>query len=76
MGSYISVAPREGIFVKMHPYFVCSFDDLRSYCKILSGEIGLSQNYSALQTRRAEIVEQRILELERDKAQEKLSQTE
>jgi DNA-damage-inducible protein D len=39
-------------------------------------EIAFAQNYFAVQTRRAEIVEQRILEFERIKAREKLSQTE
>jgi DNA-damage-inducible protein D len=39
-------------------------------------EISFAQNYFAVQTRRAEIVEQRLLENERVKAREKLSQTE
>ena len=39
-------------------------------------EIAFAQNYFAVQTRRAELVEQRILEYERIKAREKLSQTE
>jgi DNA-damage-inducible protein D len=39
-------------------------------------EISFAQNYFAVQTRRAEIVEQRLLEYERVKAREKLSQTE
>jgi DNA-damage-inducible protein D len=39
-------------------------------------EIAFAQNYFAVQIRRAEIVEQRILEFERIKAREKLSQTE
>lgn len=39
-------------------------------------EIAFAQNYFALQTRRAEMVEQRLLEFERVKAREKLSQTE
>lgn len=39
-------------------------------------EIAFAQNYFAVQTRRAELVEQRILEYERVKAREKLSQTE
>lgn len=39
-------------------------------------EIAFAQNYFAVQTRRAELVEQRILEFERVKAREKLSQTE
>jgi DNA-damage-inducible protein D len=39
-------------------------------------EIAFAQNYFAVQTRRAEIVEQRLLEFERIKAREKLSQTE
>lgn len=39
-------------------------------------EIAFAQNYFAVQTRRAELVEQRILEYERLKAREKLSQTE
>ena len=39
-------------------------------------EIAFAQNYFAVQTRRAELVEQRLLELERVKAREKLSQTE
>ena len=39
-------------------------------------KIAFAQNYFAVQTRRAEIVEQRILEYERVKAREKLSQTE
>ncbi|MCC6683561.1 MAG: DNA damage-inducible protein D [Bacteroidia bacterium] len=39
-------------------------------------EIAFAQNYFAVQTRRAEIVEQRLLEYERVIAREKLSQTE
>jgi len=39
-------------------------------------EIAFAQNYFAVQTRRAEIIEQRILEFERVKAREKLTQTE
>jgi hypothetical protein len=39
-------------------------------------EIVFAQNYFAVQTRRAELIEQRILEFERVKAREKLSQTE
>lgn len=39
-------------------------------------EIAFAQNYFAIQTRRAELVEQRLLEYERLKAREKLSQTE
>ena len=39
-------------------------------------EISFAQNYFAVQTRRAVIVEQRLLEYERVKAREKLSQTE
>jgi len=39
-------------------------------------EIAFAQNYFAVQTRRAELVEQRILEFERVIAREKLSQTE
>lgn len=39
-------------------------------------EISFAQNYFAVQTRRAEIVEQRILQFERVKAREKLSHTE
>lgn len=39
-------------------------------------EIAFAQNYFAVQTRRAELVEQRIFEFERVKAREKLSQTE
>jgi len=39
-------------------------------------EISFAQNYFAVQTRRAELVEQRLLEYERLKAREKLSQTE
>lgn len=39
-------------------------------------EIAFAQNYFAIQTRRAELVEARILEFERVKAREKLSQTE
>ncbi|MBE0661914.1 MAG: DNA damage-inducible protein D [Bacteroidales bacterium] len=39
-------------------------------------EIAFAQNYFAVQTRRAELVEKRILEFERVKAREKLSQTE
>ncbi len=39
-------------------------------------EIAFDQNYFAVQTRRAELVEQRLLEHERVKAREKLSQTE
>lgn len=37
-------------------------------------EIAFAQNYFAVQTRRAELVEQRLLEYERVKAREKLSQ--
>lgn len=39
-------------------------------------EIAFAQNYFAVQTRRAELVEQRLLEFERVKAREKLSVTE
>lgn len=39
-------------------------------------EIAFAQNYFAVQTRKAELVEQRILEFERLKAREKLSHTE
>src|SRR5690606_27525718 len=39
-------------------------------------EISFAQNYFAVQTRRAELVEQRLLKFERLKAREKLSQTE
>jgi len=39
-------------------------------------EIAFAQNYFAVQTRKAEIIEQRLLEYERVKAREKLSQTE
>lgn len=39
-------------------------------------EIAFAQNYFAVQTRRAELVEQRLLEYERVQAREKLSQTE
>jgi DNA-damage-inducible protein D len=39
-------------------------------------EIAFAQNYFAVQTRRAEIIEQRLLAFERVKAREKLSQTE
>jgi len=39
-------------------------------------KIAFAQNYFAVQTRRAEIVEQRLLEFERVKAREKLSLTE
>jgi len=39
-------------------------------------EIAFAQNYFAVQTRRAEVVEQRLSEFERVKAREKLSQTE
>jgi DNA-damage-inducible protein D len=39
-------------------------------------EIAFAQNYFAIQTRRAELVEQRLLAYERVKAREKLSQTE
>ncbi len=39
-------------------------------------EIAFAQTYFAVQTRRAELIEQRLLEFERVKAREKLSQTE
>lgn len=39
-------------------------------------EIAFAQTYFAVQTRRAEIIEQRLLEYERVKAREKLSRTE
>ena len=39
-------------------------------------EIAFAQNYFAVQTRRAEMVEQRLLEFERLRAREKISQTE
>lgn len=39
-------------------------------------EIAFAQNYFAVQTRRSELVEKQILEFERVKAREKLSQTE
>src|SRR5690606_13245911 len=39
-------------------------------------QISFAQNYFAVQTRRAEVIQQRLLENERLKAREKLSQTE
>jgi DNA-damage-inducible protein D len=39
-------------------------------------KVSFAQNYFAVQTRRAELVEKRLLEFERVKAREKLSQTE
>jgi DNA-damage-inducible protein D len=39
-------------------------------------EIAFAQNYFAVQTRKAEVIEQRLLEFERVKAREKLTQTE
>lgn len=39
-------------------------------------EIAFAQNYFAVQTRKAELIEKRLLEYERLKAREKLSQTE
>lgn len=39
-------------------------------------EIAFAQNYFAVQTRRAEVIEQRLLEFERVKVREKLTQTE
>jgi DNA-damage-inducible protein D len=39
-------------------------------------EIAFAQNYFAVQTRRAEVIEQRLLQYERVKAREKLSHTE
>lgn len=39
-------------------------------------EIAFAQNYFAVQTRKAELIEKRLLEYERIKAREKLSQTE
>lgn len=39
-------------------------------------EIAFAQNYFAVQTRKAEVIEQRLLEYERVKAREKLTQTE
>ena len=39
-------------------------------------EIAFAQNYFAVQTRRAEIIEKRLLDFERVKAREKLTQTE
>lgn len=39
-------------------------------------EIAFAQNYFAVQTRRAELVEERLLQFERIKAREKLSETE
>jgi DNA-damage-inducible protein D len=39
-------------------------------------QIAFAQNYFAVQTRRAELIEQRLLDYERVKAREKLSQTE
>lgn len=39
-------------------------------------EIAFAQNYFAIQTRRAELVEQRLLENERIKARTKLAETE
>jgi DNA-damage-inducible protein D len=39
-------------------------------------EVAFAQNYFAIQTRKAELVEQRLLDYERIKAREKLSQTE
>ena len=39
-------------------------------------QIAFAQNYFAVQTRKAELIEQRLLEYERVKAREKLGQTE
>ncbi|MEQ1603922.1 MAG: DNA damage-inducible protein D [Pyrinomonadaceae bacterium] len=39
-------------------------------------EVAFAQNYFAVQTRRAELIEQRLLDFERIKAREKLSRTE
>lgn len=39
-------------------------------------QVSFAQNYFAVQTRKAELIEQRLLEYERVKAREKLSQTE
>ena len=39
-------------------------------------EIAFAQNYFAVQTRRAEIIEKRLLEIERIKARTKLQETE
>lgn len=39
-------------------------------------QISFAQNYFAVQTRKAELIEQRLLEYERVKAREKLGQTE
>lgn len=51
-------------------YLICQNGDSRKE------EVAFAQNYFAVQTRKAELIEKRLLEYERIKAREKLSQTE
>jgi len=71
-------AETQGYFILMETSFAQQYniDFSTPYQDIDKEEISFAQTYFAVQTRKAEIVEQRLLEYERVRAREKLSQTE